>query len=106
MLVDQGRGVDDPRSRGVGGKPDGLVGLLVVNIETEGGDNIADNSQIRAAGGVENEVESLGAASFEPILGRGKGSRGGGVHSNRLHANAELGGQSVNLGLGRDGEEH
>jgi hypothetical protein len=70
VLLDQRCDVNDPCSGGISRESDWIAGLLVVNIETEGGDNIADDSEIEAASGVENEVESFSAGSLEPILGR------------------------------------
>ena len=44
VLLDQGHDADDPRSGNIGRKPDWFTGSLVVNIETKGGDDIADSS--------------------------------------------------------------
>ena len=105
VLLDQRRNVYDPCSRDIGREFEGLASLFVVNIETEGGDNIADNNEVNAASGIENDVESFSTGCLEPLFGRRQNRRGGDIYRDRLHVNAELGGQDLNLTLRRDGEE-
>jgi hypothetical protein len=97
VLLRQGGNVDDPGGRSICREFDGIAGLLVVNIETEGGDDIDNESEIDATSGVENEVESFDTGSLKPFLGSRKSGRSGGVHSDRLDVNAELSRQDASL---------
>ena len=84
MFLHESCKIDNPCSREL----DGIAGLPVGNVETERGDDFANDSQINAAGRVEDEVEPFSA--FEPSLCRHKGSGNRGIHSNGLDIDAKL----------------
>ena len=103
--LDQRGDVNDTSGRGISRKFDRFSGVLAVDIETERGQNVLDDGEVRASAGVEHDVEGFETRNLEPVPRRSKGSGGGGVHSNGPGIDIELDGECLDLGLGRNGVE-